>query len=65
MSNDEQNRVSDSSIFWSSGEDKYSTRNKQKITGVIMAMKGKDKELWENLTGSRRPRGGSDACVDL
>lgn len=37
----------------------------RKAQVVIMAMKGKDKELWEHLTGSRRPRGGSDACVDL
>lgn len=37
----------------------------RKAQVVIMATKGKDKELWEHLTGSRRPRGGSDACVDF
>lgn len=31
---------------------------------TIMPLKGKDKEMWEHLTGSRRLQGDRGACVD-
>ena len=55
MNNEEQNRVSDSSVFWSSGQTNTAPEINRKLRVVIKAMEGKNKELWEHLPGSRRP----------
>lgn len=52
-------QVSDSSIFWSSGQTNTAPEIHRKARVVIKAMEGKNKELWEHLPGS----GGHEEMV--